>query len=105
MIYQTVGNILSLTDIGTSAEKSLQIVGNSSETLPHVRRQGWWPRGATPRPRSGVAAERSYPTSQVRGGGREELSPAQGQGWQAGGAAPCPRPGVAVGRNNPAGSR
>ena len=25
-----------------------------------------WPRGATPRPRSGVAAERSYPTSKER---------------------------------------
>ena len=32
-----------------------------------------WPIGATPRPRSGEAAERSYPTSEVRGGGREEL--------------------------------
>ena len=25
-----------------------------------------WPRGATPRPRSGVVAERSYPTSKER---------------------------------------
>ena len=46
-----------------------------------------WPRGATPRPRSGGVAERSYPASkvrgghersypasEVRGGGREELS-------------------------------
>ena len=30
-------------------------------------------RGATPRPRSGWVAERSYPASEVRGGGREEL--------------------------------
>ena len=48
--------------------------------------EGWRPRGATPRPRSGGAAERRYPTSEVRGGnersypssevrgsGREEL--------------------------------
>ena len=35
MICQTVGNVLSLTDIGTSAEKSLQIVGNSCETLKY----------------------------------------------------------------------
>ena len=28
-----------------------------------------WPRGATPCPRSGVAAERSYPMSEVRHGG------------------------------------
>ena len=33
-----------------------------------------WPRGATPRPSSGVVAGRSYPTSEVRGGGQEELS-------------------------------
>ena len=32
-----------------------------------------WLRGATPRPRSGVAAERSYPTFKVRGSGQEEL--------------------------------
>ena len=31
------------------------------------------PRGATPRPRSGVMAERRYPTSKARYGGREEL--------------------------------
>ena len=82
-----------------------EVRGGAQEELPHVQGQGWQQRGATLRPKSGAAAERSYPTSQVRGGGREELSPAQGQGWQAGGAAPCPRPGVAVGRNNPAGSR
>ena len=33
-----------------------------------------WLRGATLRPRSGGAAERSYPVSKVRGGGQEELS-------------------------------
>ena len=31
------------------------------------------PRGATTRPRSGVAAERRYPTSEIRGGDWEEL--------------------------------
>ena len=31
------------------------------------------PRGATPCPRSGGAAERRYPASEVRSGGREEL--------------------------------
>ena len=29
----------------------------------HVRGQGWWPTGATPRPRSGAPAERSNLTS------------------------------------------
>ena len=56
-----------------------------------------WPRGATPRPRSGVVAERSYPTSKerrlcgrrraersysmfkVRRGGREEIPLIQGK--------------------------
>ena len=31
-----------------------------------------WPRGATPHPRSGAMAERSYPKSQVRGYDQEE---------------------------------
>ena len=48
------------------------------------------PRGATPRPRSVGAAERSYPASEVRGGGREEMP-----------HAPRLRPGVAAGRSNP----
>ena len=37
-----------------------------------------WLRGATLRPRSGAAAERSYPMSEVRGGGREEKPHVQG---------------------------
>ena len=45
------------------------------------------PRGATPRPRSGGAAERRYPASEVRGGGREEIPyapkpEARGSGWE-----------------------
>ena len=31
--------------------------------ISHVQGQEQWPRGATPRPRSAVAAEMSYPTS------------------------------------------
>ena len=38
------------------------------------------PRGATPRPRSGAAAKRSYPASDIRGGSPEELRRVQGQG-------------------------
>ena len=37
-----------------------------------------WLRGATPHPRSGAAAGRSYPTSKVRGGIREEQPHLQG---------------------------
>ena len=42
--------------------------------------EGQWPRGVTPCPRSGAAAEsaRSYPASEVRGGGREEQPHVQG---------------------------
>ena len=57
------------------------------------------PRGATPRPRSGVAAERSYPVSEVSGSGPEcQAATAQ---EQPRGATPHPRPGVAAGRSNP----
>ena len=55
--------------------------------------EGWWPRGVTPRLRSGAAAESSrlrrcrngqeeLPKSEVRGGGREEIPREQGQGRQ-----------------------
>ena len=37
-----------------------------------------WTRGATPCPRSGAVAVRSYPTPEVRGGGREEQLHVQG---------------------------
>ena len=36
------------------------------------------PRGAIPRPRSGAAAKRSYPTTKVRGGGQDELPHVRG---------------------------
>ena len=36
------------------------------------------PRGATPCPRPGAVAGRTYPTSEVRGGSREELPRIQG---------------------------
>ena len=39
---------------------------------------GWWPRQATPRPRSGEEAKRSYPMSEVRGASREEQPHVQG---------------------------
>ena len=59
------------------------------EELPQLRGQGWWQGGATPRPRPGAAAGRSYPMPlglrsgavaersnpmpKARGGGRKEL--------------------------------
>ena len=38
----------------------------------------WQPKGATPRPRSGAAAERGYPMSKVRSSG-EEIPHVQGK--------------------------
>ena len=49
--------------------------------------KGRWPRGVTPRLRSGAAAGRSYPMSEARGRGWEELPhapmpEARGHGWE-----------------------
>ena len=63
-----------------------------------------WPRGATPRPRSGVAAERSYHVSEVRGGVQEELPHTRGQGRWLGGATPRPRSGGYLGTGGPRGA-
>ena len=66
--------------------------------------EGWRSRGVTPCPRSGavagrsypafepgVAAERSYPTSEVRGRSREDP---MAEGWRPRGVTPCPRSGA-----------
>ena len=58
-----------------------------------------WPRGATPRPRSGAESGR---TPCPRGGGQEELPHVQGQKWRPGGATPRPRSGAAAQRSYPA---
>ena len=88
------------------------------EELPHIRGQGWQPRGATLRPKSGAAAEKRYPrtrsgaaagreelphapTPEARGGSREELPYAGGQGRWPGGPTPLRRPEAAAGRTNP----
>ena len=64
--------------------------------LPLAQGQGQQLSGANPCPRSGVAAERSYPTSEVRGSGRDELTHVRGQGRRPRGAIPCPRLGKDV---------
>ena len=48
---------------------SLYEGSNGQEELPHVQGQGRQPRGATSCPRSGVVAERNYPTSKIRSSG------------------------------------
>ena len=49
-----------------------------------------------------MAAERSYPVSEVSGGGWEELPRVRGQGQGPGGDTPSPRSGAAVERSYPA---
>ena len=93
--------------------------------------EGRWPRGVTPRLRSGTAAETARlrhhrncreklpkskvrgcgreelshaPTSEARGSGQEELPHARGQGWQQGGATPCPRSSGCAGIGGPRGA-
>ena len=62
--------------------------------------QGQWrPGGATPRPRSGAAAGRRQPASEVRGG-REEIPRVGGQGWP-GEATSQPRPRAVTLRSHP----
>ena len=56
-------------------------------------------KGATLHPRSGAAAERSYPASEFSGG-REELPRVQGQ-WRPGEATSHPRPGSVTLRSHP----
>ena len=68
--------------------------------------EGRHPKGATPRLRSGWAAERRHPASEVRGGGWEELpmplSPrSRAAGERSYPTSLHPRPGAAAGRSNP----
>ena len=73
--------------------------GGGQEELPHVRGQRQRPRvpgcdsvgtaeKSYPNPRSGAAARRSYPTSEVRGRSREDLMP---EGQRPRGVTPRPR--------------
>ena len=56
--------------------------------------------GATLRPRSGAAAKRSYPASEVSGSGGEELPHVSDQG-RPGEATSGPRPGAVTLRSHP----
>ena len=52
--------------------------------------EGRQPRGVTPRPMSGAAAQSTR--LRWRRNGREELPRVRGQGWRPGGATPRPKP-------------
>ena len=61
------GRLWQHTSMAKRSYPTSEVRGGSREELPHVRGQGQWPRGATPRPRSGVAAEKSNPMSMSSG--------------------------------------
>ena len=63
-----------------------------------------WLWGATHCPRSGAAAERSYPMSSFTGGCREELARVWSQGQRPRGASSPPRSGGCVGAGGPRGA-
>ena len=104
--------------------------GMRKSLLAATDRAEWWPRGATPhprseeatesarlqqhrsgleephptptpRPRSGAAAEMSYRTPKVRGGGQEDLPHARGQERQPRGATSRSRSGGCTGAGGP----
>ena len=107
---------------GAVAGRAPCLRGSGQEELLHVQGQGRQPRvtscdstgAANPRPRSRAAADRSYPSSEVRDGGQEEQSHIQGavavwvqegleellhvqdQKRQQSGDTPCPRKGAAA---------
>ena len=61
--------------------------------------KGQWPRGVTPHPKSGAAAESDR--LQQHSSSREEVPHVQGQGRRLGGASPCLRTGAVAGRSYP----
>ena len=54
------------TGVAWRSYPTSKVRGGGPDELPHARGQGRRPRGATPRPRSEEAAERSYHTPEVR---------------------------------------
>ena len=63
-----------------------EVRGGAQEELPHVQGQGQWLRRATPRPRSGTAAERSNSMSKECGRRRAKrtypMPEARGHSWE-----------------------
>ena len=74
-----------------------KVRGSSLECQAAKAQEQW--KGATLHPRTGAAAERSYPASEFSGG-REELPRVQGQ-WRPGEATSHPRPGSVTLRSHP----
>ena len=73
--------------MGFSRQEHIQVRGSGTEWQAAMAKER--PRGATPCPRPGAAAWRSYPMPEVRGGGREGQPHIQGavavpaqEGWE-----------------------
>ena len=100
------------SEVGAEAGRTPCLRSGGQEELTHVRGQGQQPRvpgcdgtgtaeRSYPSPRSGAAAERIYPASEVRGGDREKLPHTQGQGLQPEGATPRLTPWLEARRSYP----
>ena len=79
VVSMCAGSLLSCPDFlrpYRQARVAATAYKHGQKELPHVRGQWRWPR--VPGCNSAAAAERSYPTSEVRGSGHEELPDVQG---------------------------
>ena len=79
-----------------------EVMGSGQECQAAMAQER--PRGATRSPRSGGAAERRYPVSEVRGGSREELphasKPEAMGSWREGNYKPGEKTTFRMGENN-----
>ena len=94
--------LVNCDGVNRAAERSyptFEVRGRSREDpMP----EGRWPRGVTPRQRSGAAAESARLQQCMNG--REELPYIGSQGRQPGGATPPPRSGGCMGTGGPRGA-
>ena len=98
---QKLGGSYARRAVAKRSYPASEVRGSSRECQAATAQE--WLRGATPRPRSGVAARRSHPAPEARGGSREEEPNAHSQGWQTGGTTPRPRSSGCVGAGGPRG--
>ena len=63
---------------GSGRECQAETVQERPRGATQVQGQGRQPGGATPHPRPGAVAGRSYPTPEARGGGQEDQPHVQG---------------------------
>ena len=96
LLFSPILRIVFLLQWRTERRWLRRCTEHGREELPHVWGQGQKLGGPHAR---GVAAKRSYPTSEVRGSGQESQA-AMTQEWLKG-ATPCPRSGVVAQRSYP----